>query len=63
LSADFCTLLHFYDNEYIHLNLNGIFHTPVFIHFCEAFMGIKPHWVLFRKFFWLKSSPAQMTHE
>jgi hypothetical protein len=36
--------------EYLNLNPNGIFHTSVFVHFCEAFLGIKPHWVLFRKF-------------
>jgi hypothetical protein len=36
--------------EYLNLNPNGIFHTSVFVHFCKAFLGIKPHWVLFRKF-------------
>jgi hypothetical protein len=25
------------------LNSNGIFHVSVFIHFYEAFLGIKPH--------------------
>jgi hypothetical protein len=25
------------------LNPNGIFHVSVFVHFCEAFLGIKPH--------------------
>jgi hypothetical protein len=24
------------------------------MHFCEAFLGIKPHWLPFRKFFRLK---------
>jgi hypothetical protein len=41
-------LLEYYDIEYRNLNPNGIFHTSVFVHFCEAFLGIKPHWVLFR---------------
>jgi hypothetical protein len=25
------------------LNPNGIFHVSVFVHFCKAFLGIKPH--------------------
>jgi hypothetical protein len=44
-------LLGYYGIEYLNLNPNGIFHTSVFVHFCEAFLGIKPHWVLFWKFF------------
>jgi hypothetical protein len=44
-------LLDYYGIEYLNLNPNGIFHVSVFIHFCEAFLGIKPHCVLFRKFF------------
>jgi hypothetical protein len=36
-------LLEYYGIEYLNLNLNGIFHTSVFVHFCEAFLGIKPH--------------------
>jgi hypothetical protein len=47
-------LLEYYGIEYLNLNPNGIFHTSVFVHFCEAFLGIKPHWVLFRKFFRVK---------
>jgi hypothetical protein len=35
----------------LNLNPNGIFQVSVFVHFCEAFVGIKPHWILFRKFF------------
>jgi hypothetical protein len=51
-------LLKYYGIEYLNLNPNGIFHVFVFIHFCEAFVGIKPHWVLFRKFFRLKPQPS-----
>jgi hypothetical protein len=51
-------LLEYYGIEYLNLNPNGIFHTSVFIHFCEAFLGIKPHWVLFRKFFRVKPQPS-----
>jgi hypothetical protein len=51
-------LLKYYGIEYLNLNPNGIFHVSVFVHFYEAFMGIKPHWVLFRKFFRLKPQPS-----
>jgi hypothetical protein len=51
-------LLKYYDIEYLNLNTNGIFHVSVFVHFCEAFVGIKPHWILFRKFFRVKPQPS-----
>jgi hypothetical protein len=51
-------LLGYYGVECFNLNPNGIFHTAVFVHFCEAFLGIKPHWILFRKFFWVKPQPS-----
>jgi hypothetical protein len=36
-------LLKYYGIEYLNLNPNDIFHVSVFVHFCEAFLGIKPH--------------------
>jgi hypothetical protein len=36
-------LLKYYSIKYLNLNPNGIFHVSVFVHFCEAFVGIKPH--------------------
>jgi hypothetical protein len=51
-------LLGYYDIEYLNLNPNGFFHTSVFVHFCEAFLGIKLHWILFRKFFRVKPQPS-----
>jgi hypothetical protein len=51
-------LLEYYAIEYLNLNPNSIFHTFVFVHFCEAFLGINPHWVLFRKFFRVKPQPS-----
>jgi hypothetical protein len=50
--------LKYHDIEYLNLNPNGIFHVFVFVHFYEAFVGIKPHWILFRKFFRLKPQPS-----
>jgi hypothetical protein len=44
LASDFFKgLLDCYGIEYLNLNPNGIFHVSVFVHFCEAFLGIKPH--------------------
>jgi hypothetical protein len=51
-------LLGYYGIEYLNLNPNSIFHASVFVHFCEAFLGIKPHWILFRKFFRVKPQPS-----
>jgi hypothetical protein len=51
-------LLGYYGIEYLNLNPNDIFHTSVFVHLCEAFLGIKPHWILFRKFFRVKPQPS-----
>jgi hypothetical protein len=51
-------LMEYYGVEYLNLNPNGIFHTAVFVHFCEVFLGIKPHWILFRKFFRVKPQPS-----
>jgi hypothetical protein len=51
-------LLKYYGIEYLNLNPNGIFHVSMFVHFCEAFVGIKPHWILFRKFFQLRPQPS-----
>jgi hypothetical protein len=58
VSDFFKGLLKYYGIEYLNLNPNGIFHVSVFIHFCEAFLGMKPHWVLFWKFFCLKPQPS-----
>jgi hypothetical protein len=51
-------LIGYYGIECLKLNPNGIFHTTVFVHFYEAFLGIKPRWVLFWKFFRVKPQPS-----
>ena len=38
------------------LHPNTIIHISIFIHFCEAFLGILPHFNLFRYLFWLKKT-------
>jgi hypothetical protein len=42
-SDSFKGLLKYYGIVYLNLNPNGIFHVSVFVHLCEAFVGIKPH--------------------
>jgi hypothetical protein len=51
-------LLYYYGLELHHLNLNSICHISIFIHFCEAFLGIEPHWDLFRFLFRVKPQPT-----
>jgi hypothetical protein len=51
-------LLYYYGLELHHLNPNSIYHICIFIHFCEAFLGIKPHWDLFRFLFHIKPQPT-----
>ena len=36
------------------LHPNTILHISIFIHFCEAYLRILPHFNLFRHLFWLK---------
>jgi hypothetical protein len=51
-------LLYFYGLELHHLNPNSICHIAIFIHFCEGFLGIEPHWDLFRFLFRVKPQPT-----
>ena len=47
-------LLVFWLISLCNLHPNTILHISIFIHFCEAFLGILPHFNLFRHLFWLK---------
>jgi hypothetical protein len=51
-------LMGYYGIEYLNLNPNVIVHITIFVHFCEAFLGIKPYWILFQKFFRVKPQPS-----
>jgi hypothetical protein len=51
-------LLYYYGIELHHLNPNSICHISIFIHLCEAFLGIEPHWDLFRFLFRVKPQPT-----
>jgi hypothetical protein len=51
-------LLYYYGLKLHHLNPNSICHISIFIQFCEAFLGIEPHWDLFRLLFRVKPQPT-----
>jgi hypothetical protein len=49
-------LLQFYRIDLVHLAPNSITIIVTFIHLCEAFLGITPHFHLWRHFFELKKT-------
>jgi len=48
-------LIDYYGISLCNLSSNSILHVFVFIHFCEAYLGIQLHFDLFRHFFCLKA--------
>jgi hypothetical protein len=44
-------LLHVYEIQLWQLTPNSILHLSIFIALCEAFLGIEPHWGLWKIFF------------
>lgn len=53
-SIFFCRVLEFYQIDLVNLNPNSILHLSIFSHFCEAFLGIPPHFGLFKYLFYLR---------
>jgi hypothetical protein len=51
-------LLDHYKIELVHLNTNSILQIAVFVHLCEAFLGISPNFPLFKNYFFLKYQPS-----
>jgi hypothetical protein len=49
-------LLYYYPLELVHLVPNSITVVSTFIHFCEAYLGLSPHFLLWRSFFCVKST-------
>jgi hypothetical protein len=47
-------LLDHYHIELVHLNPDSILHIAVFVHLCEAYLGIPPNFPLFKHYFFLK---------
>jgi hypothetical protein len=52
----FRVLQYYYRLELVHLVPNFITVVSTFIHFCEAYLGIPPHFLLWRYFFCVKST-------
>jgi hypothetical protein len=53
----FSGLLCYYKIQLHHLTPNSFVHISIFVHLCEAFLGIEPHFELFRFLFHLKPQP------
>ncbi|CAN6234291.1 unnamed protein product [Urochloa humidicola] len=52
-------LLCYYGIELYHLNPNSIVQIAIFINLCESYIGIEPHFDLFRYFFYIKAHPFE----
>jgi len=59
--AFFRGLLFFYGLEVTHLKPNSIVQIMIFIHLCEAYLGIAPHFNLWRVLYHLKGYPSPAT--
>jgi len=55
----FRSLLHHWKVQLHHLTPNSILHLSIFTHLCEAFLGIQPHFNLFRHLFLLHPYPGR----
>jgi hypothetical protein len=56
--AFFRRLLHFYGLEVTHLEPNSIAQIAIFIQLCEEYLGIAPHFNLWRALYRLKGHPS-----
>jgi hypothetical protein len=56
-------LLHHYQIELVHLNSNSILQIAIFVHLCEAFLGVPPNFPVFKSYFLLKYQPNTNTRE
>ena len=59
-SSFFSGLLRYYMIQLHHLTPNFFVHISIFVHLCEAFLGIEPHFELFRFLFHLKPQPDSL---
>ena len=57
MSEFFYRPLQFWGIQLQHLTPQSILHLSIFTHFCEAFLGILPHFHLFQHFFFLAPVP------
>lgn len=57
IGSFFRGLLHYYELEATHIKPNSIAQISVFIHLCEGFLGIMPHFNLLRALYHLRAYP------
>jgi hypothetical protein len=63
ISPFFRGLLDFYHLNLTHLNPNSILQVFVFVHLCEAFLGILPHFVLWKYLYHCRPGMARGQHQ
>jgi hypothetical protein len=56
-------LLDFYELNLTHLNPNSILHVAIFVHLCEAFLGILAHFGLWRYLYHCRPGMAGGQHQ
>jgi hypothetical protein len=54
-----CGFLFVYGEQLHQLMLNSLLHITCFIMLCEAFLGVEPHWVLWKYLFRLRPSGSK----
>jgi hypothetical protein len=59
----FRILLDHYQIELVHLNSNSILQIAVFVHLCEAFLGIPPNFPSFKNYFFLEYQLSASNHK
>jgi hypothetical protein len=63
VSPFFRGLLDFYDLNLTHLNPNSILQVSIFIHLCEAYLGILPHFGLWKYLYHCQPGMATGQHQ
>jgi hypothetical protein len=63
VSPFFRGLLDFYDLNLTHLNPNSILQVSIFIHLCEAYLGILPHFGLWKYLYHCRPGMARGQHQ
>jgi hypothetical protein len=63
VSPFFCGLLDYYSLNLTHLSPNSILQIAIFMHLCEAFLGISPHFGLWKNLYYCKLGMTSGQHQ
>jgi hypothetical protein len=63
ISPFFCGLLDFYNLNLTHLNPNSILQISIFVHLCEAYLGVLPHFGLWKYLYHCRPRMAGGQHQ